>query len=294
MSENLTEREYWDHYWQNLTLPVSHTLENSSGQSRCILEVIEKVTCIRPPRKVLEIGAAPGGFLAYFARRYGSEIHALEYSETGCRVIEENYRLLGYPVHVHRKDLFTVGDDFPRFDLVYSLGLIEHFAEIEGVIKVHRDLLKPNGILIIGVPHFIHVFWPLLNLLAPQVTRGHNRAALSLENWTAFEKSLGLKTVHKCYLGGFEPWQMIPMIKEEYASGGGRLKPLGRFLMFCLRLIHSVRCRLLKKFPILGKGSNGGKWFSSFAMAAYTATSVAQVISPAIDQYGLTGETKHK
>lgn len=47
--------------------------------------------------------------------------------------------------------------DFDRemqLDLVYSIGLIEHFAEQDRlkVIRVHFDLLKPGGFAIISFP----------------------------------------------------------------------------------------------------------------------------------------------
>jgi 2-polyprenyl-3-methyl-5-hydroxy-6-metoxy-1,4-benzoquinol methylase len=271
MQKKLTERAYWDAHWRSLSLPVAHTLENSSGEARAILEAIEEATCGRPPRSVLEIGGAPGGFLAYFADRYGAEIHAVDYSEVGCRATEENFRLLGVPVHVHCRDLFSIDEQFPRFDLVYSLGFIEHFADTESVVRAHRALLNPNGLLILGVPHFVWAFWSLLQLFAPQVTQGHNRNALSLEQWTRFEHSLGLTPVLKRYLGGFKPRLMRSVIDEEIESGGGRFRPLGRLLSFGLRGLASAQRRLAKVFPGFRLPSIEGKFWSAYALAAYTA-----------------------
>jgi 2-polyprenyl-3-methyl-5-hydroxy-6-metoxy-1,4-benzoquinol methylase len=37
---------------------------------------------------------------------------------------------------------------------VISFGFIEHFDNPENVIQKHLDLLKPGGILIVGVPNF--------------------------------------------------------------------------------------------------------------------------------------------
>lgn len=34
------------------------------------------------------------------------------------------------------------------FDIVYSLGFVEHFEDLNIVIKKHTELLKPAGILL--------------------------------------------------------------------------------------------------------------------------------------------------
>ena len=247
-------------------------MENSKGLAYDIINTINTIVGSRKPISVLEVGGAPGGYLVHFARHYGAEIHSIDYSEVGCRATEENFRILGYPVTTHEIDIFAVGTDFPRFDIVYSLGLIEHFTDTEQIVKAHRNLLKPNGLLILGVPHFVDVFWPLLHLLAPHVTEGHNRKALTLKHWVDFEQVLGLTTIHKSYLGGFQPWLMSCVIREEYASGGGRFKPLGRLLMWCLRLVYSARQRYPRATNGVGMGSVNGELVSAYAIAAYTTT----------------------
>lgn len=271
MAEHLTDAAYWDQHWATVTLPVAHTWENSTGLTRGILGVIEAVTKDRRPRQVLEVGGAPGGYLAYFAGRYSSEVHSLDYSATGCRATKENFRRLGYPVRVHQADLFAVGPQLPKFDLVYSLGLIEHFEDTQRVVRAHRDLLKPGGLLILGVPHFVWVFWPLLQLLAPRITRGHNRQALAIEGWAAFEHALDLKPLRKCYIGGFQPWAMSSVIDEEYATGGGRAKALGHLLMRLLGYAYAARQRALRMMGRLeSPPPRPGSFLDAYGMAAYT------------------------
>ena len=272
MGETLTEQQYWDQHWEKLKLPVANTLAASSGLTRAIVEEFERATASRPPKTVLEIGGAPGGFLAYFASRHGAEIHALDYSEAGCRKTEENFRLLGQPVQVHQQDVFAVGPDFPRFDLVYSLGLIEHFAETQRIIKAHADLVKPGGLLILGVPHFVRVFWPVLSLFAPRVTQGHNRQALSPSLWTAYEQPLGLTPIRKAYVGGFDICLMHSVIGEEYAMGGGRYQVVGRALLAGLRLAFRTRQGIARRMPGVANACRvEGSWVSAYAMGTYVA-----------------------
>ena len=87
---------------------------------------------------VLEIGGAPGRYLVYMSKNLNYKIHALDYSVIGCKKTLENFKLLGLEGNVYQKDLFL--DDIsslPRFDIVYSLGFIEHFANLETVIEKH-------------------------------------------------------------------------------------------------------------------------------------------------------------
>ena len=271
MRETLTEKDYWDQHWATLKLPVSYTLDGRSELNADILGTIERAVGDRRPKKVLEIGGAPGGFLAHFAKRYGSEVHSLDYSEIGCRKTEENFRLLDLPVHIHRADFLNLPEGLPRFDVVYSLGLIEHFSDLPRVVKAHCDLVNPRGLIILGVPHFVHVFWPLLYLLAPRVTGGHNRDVLSLDRWNGFERQLSLKPVYKGYMGGFRPRLMSSVIREEYSSGGGRLHLVGRLIMRLLDLSFSARRRLLTFLPGLeGAFRIEGRLLSAYAMGAYT------------------------
>jgi len=273
MQDTLTKREYWDRQWESLELPVAHDLENGTGLALPILKFFEGVLARRPPKTVLEVGGAPGGYLAYFARHYGSEIHAMDYSEAGCKKTEENFRILGCPITVHRRDIFAVEEGFPKFDLVYSLGLIEHFADPLAVVKAHRNLMKVDGTMILGVPHFMRVFWPILSLLAPRVTHGHNYETLALENWSAFERYLGLKPLAKSYMGGFGLGLMAEVIGSEHRLYGDRFWPIGKSIVLAIRLAAALSRRAKWIVPprLIGMLRIEGKGISSYCMGAYSA-----------------------
>ena len=58
----------------------------------------------------------------------------------------------GIPIKVYERDLFSENfyKDMQLFDIVYSLGFVEHFDELNIVVKKHTELLKPGGILVLG------------------------------------------------------------------------------------------------------------------------------------------------
>jgi len=130
----------------------------------------------------------------------------------------------------------------PKFDIVCSLGFIEHFDNPLSVVARHTDLLKPGGILMIGVPNLGGIYHLFLKHLSPSHDITHNLKIMDLKNWNEIERKLDLATVFKGYIGGFEP--MI-MKKLDEKSG------FNQFLLFIVKvlmIIFSFRMRFLRKF----------------------------------------------
>ena len=101
--------------------------------------------------KILEIGVGKGRMVSIL-RENGTE------SEFYGADITENAKLSG--------TLAVIGDarklPFPdnTFDLVYSLGVIEHFPETSSAVTEHARVVKNGGHVLITTPH-LSVFTPL-------------------------------------------------------------------------------------------------------------------------------------
>jgi SAM-dependent methyltransferase len=202
----LTDEAFWDNYWEQLKLPTIVDEARSAPYQREILRVFKRFVPKGRGMRALEIGGAPGGYLAYVARTFGYQAHAIDSSPVGCRKLAENFRLLDIPVGVYCRDAL-VGDlsDLPRFDLVYSLGLIEHFSDPVPLIRKHVELAKPGGLLVLGLPNFLGISRPILRLTRPEASTIHNFRTMDIRSWTAFEREIGLQVVFRGYVGGWEP-----------------------------------------------------------------------------------------
>ena len=202
----LTDETFWDAYWQQLRLPVSVDEKRSHPYEREILRVFKQVVPVDHGSRALEIGGAPGGYLAFVSRTFGYEAHAIDSSPVGCLKLEENFRQLGIPVSVYCRDVLA-GDlsDLPRFDLVYSLGLIEHFSDPAAIVRKHVELAKPGGLVLLGMPNFRGISRPILKLTRPELFSTHNLRTMDIRTWSAFERELGLEVVFRRYVGGWEP-----------------------------------------------------------------------------------------
>jgi len=201
------DEAFWDTYWQTLALPR----EVRKGQA-AITDVITGLfdECLPPGagRTAVEIGGAPGAYAVYLHRALGYDVHVLDRSTVGCEKARENFRLLGIQGKVFEGDVFTARTDPPRFDVVYSLGLIEHFEDLTEGIRAHVRFVEPGGPLLVGAPNFGGIYHPLFRRLAPAALSTVRLETMDITGWDAFEHSLGLERVFRGYLGGFEPRQV--------------------------------------------------------------------------------------
>ena len=254
-SAGLTEETYWDSYWSSVSLPAEITRRPGRFYLNAILDVFDRFVPKSPGQTVLEVGGAPGQYLAYMHRAFGAEVHCLDYSAMGCSKAEENLALLNIPGCVHRVDLFDPDVSLGPFDVVYSLGFIEHFSNLVPVVARHLALLKPGGLLILGAPNFLGVNRWFLSRLAPELLAKHNLLAMDVDNWAQFEDTLGLLPIWKGYVGGFEP--SILDRWEGYTPGRAALR----------LLIRAMRKVLTGHFSVLRRVNT--KRTSGYVMGVY-------------------------
>ncbi len=237
MQDKLTEKQYWENYWKGIELPLELVRETSDPNIQAELDVFEKYL---PDGKlsILEIGGAPGQYLAYFHKKFGYSVNCLDYTTTGCEKTRENFRLLNIPGDVYKGDLFSEDLQLPQYDIVCSFGFIEHFNDLKGVVSQHLKLLVPGGLLILGVPNFLGINHWFLKRLAPTLLNGHNLKSMNSDTWVDFEKALSLDVIFKQYVGGFEPGVFL---RCEQKSA------INKTLFFVARLLNRIFHNNFKK-----------------------------------------------
>ena len=251
----LTGPEYWDRYWSRLSLPREHRHVPRAHYLNAILDVFDRWLPKDERWTAAEVGGAPGQYLAYLHRSHGYRITCIDYSEIGCAKTLENFRLLGIPGDVIRADITAQVGDLPAYDVVYSLGLIEHFADRRRIVENHARLVRSGGYLVLGVPNFRGLTGWFMRTLAPSTYATHEIAAMDLDGWREFERELDLQVVWKDYVGGFEP--SIFARREE--------KRPGTLLPY---LVARLLTRLLSRRAGFLRRINGPRW-SGYAMAVY-------------------------
>lgn len=206
---NKTEKEFWEKFWGELKLPQTVTMgfKNDRVIARALLDHLPN----GGGRLAAEIGCAPGKWLVFLNKELGYSVEGYEYVPAAADAARRNLALCGVPGSenaVRATDFFAVNTP-DRYDLVLSLGFIEHFDDFSGTFGRHLDLVKPGGYLAIGVPRFKGLSWFFAALVdiwrEPRILPAHNLAVMEPGVFSSEANRRGLITEFCGYVGGFEP-----------------------------------------------------------------------------------------
>lgn len=133
--------------------------------------------------KVLEIGSAPGETLVKLKQKFDYAPYGVEYSESG---VELNRRIfiengIGASNVIHADFLSS---EFQQkyiecFDIVISVGFIEHFTNVEEIVKGHINVLAKGGHLVIIIPNLSGLNYLLSVFFNRQLMKMHNRKIMN-------------------------------------------------------------------------------------------------------------------
>ena len=255
---NLTDAPFWDHYWKNIKLPC--TVDQGFSFDRCLSRTLlqrigELSHAGESPgaagrKSVLEIGAAPGKWLTMFPRESFS-VSGIEYSDAGLAALRKNMEMLSIePGRLIHGDFFKVETE-AVFDIVMSLGFIEHFDDPLMVVERHLEWLRPGGILIIGVPNFTGIHGFFQKHLDAGILQAHNTRIMNKEWFVRLGQKPGLRTHSIEYLGSFEP--ALPLTNRGLGPKSFALKAFLRLAGYVRRwkFFDSINSPLISSY-ILG------------------------------------------
>lgn len=152
MKENdMVGKDLWDNSWADSI--------KYQGIERYLainkkLDLLFKRFLQKGNKKILEIGCAKAKKLIYFAKEFYYDIYGIDYSENGVDSAIENLRRAGVKGTILYEDIFETSLEENSFDIVYSMGLIEHFKDPTDIIDAHIKLVKKGGIVIITIPNY--------------------------------------------------------------------------------------------------------------------------------------------
>ena len=249
----LTGQTFWEDYWEGK--PGKRGWKKINMARKELFKTFDQFLPATKGLTILEIGGAKGEFLLYFARHFEYKAYSLDYSRVGNEQTLETFSNARLPVEVFERDLFGDNSDLPKFDIVYSLGLIEHFDDPGSVVEKHLDFLNPGGILLLGVPNYSGIYHVVLHRLAPSIEKTHNLKIMDISEWRIFEQKLRLKTVFSGYICGFEP---LNMKKLEVRN---LLNHILYFFIRVLMVLLSFNFQFLRRF--------NSKFWSCYLLGIY-------------------------
>ena len=129
-----------------------------------ILEIAEEVSDGIDGKKVLEIGCGRGSTLLEFAKR-GANVKGIDYAQSAialCNNLKEKASTNGNGNHLSAEFLQADAQDLPfgneEFDIVYSVGLLEHFQDPTQILAEQWRVLKTGGFVIVQVPQRYSIY----------------------------------------------------------------------------------------------------------------------------------------
>lgn len=247
----LTDRDFWDKYWDGIKLPSTVNMKNSFD--RCLGDVLKRELSV-VKGELFEVGCAPGKWLAYLAKECDLLPNGIEYSEEGMNATRKNLRLLDVPAGKIIYGDFFKEKPVQQFDVVMSLGFIEHFENVHEVIELHLQWLKPGGLLVIGIPNFSGITGYIQRVLDKTLLDKHNLTIMNLKYFNDLAGKHSLDKRYTGYIGSFEPNMPIP--KYKYGN------PL-QFLLKCFLRVF-VMVRRYKLFDAINS-----PFTSSYILAVY-------------------------
>ena len=148
---DLVGRDAWDQYYQAgpWRLPAWADSALHPHRDRLVRRLLPR----GPGRRLLEVGSAPGRYLAFFARELGYEVVGIDYSPAGHAATLRNMELTATRAEVILGDFFTHPFGPASFDVVLSVGFIEHFDDRRRVLGRMDEVVKPGGWLVATWPN---------------------------------------------------------------------------------------------------------------------------------------------
>jgi putative flippase GtrA len=139
----------WDRYYQQ----VPFTARLTRKYTAAVLIRAFKMFGARDAPTFVELGGANSCFLDKIVREVGpSTYHVVDTNESGLELLRRRSEVNGR-LRLHQQDVTKLHLDV-QADLVFSVGLIEHFdrAGTRAAIESHFRLLKPGGCAVISFP----------------------------------------------------------------------------------------------------------------------------------------------
>jgi SAM-dependent methyltransferase len=202
MSKHLTDRNFWISFWESKK-DLIFDIKPDYVFGDLLGELVKKNNI----QSAVELGGFPGSYSIYLKKYFDLDTTLFDYfihPEITNKLLVRNGLKAG-DIDVIEADLFSYAPD-KKYDLVLSLGLIEHFQDMNDIISRHVQFMKPGGTLFIALPNFKAVNGWVQKRFDPDNYDKHNIDCMDPKLLADVAKGLGLTEVRSGYYGKFTVW----------------------------------------------------------------------------------------
>jgi 2-polyprenyl-3-methyl-5-hydroxy-6-metoxy-1,4-benzoquinol methylase len=248
---DLAGKEFWNSLWQSKS-----KVTREIGEPRLLhweiqhAEFFDRAFAAVGPtagKEILEIGAGDSGWLAYFSKRWGLRVTGLDYSPVGCDRASELLQRAGVQGEIVLGDMFDPPASLrDRFDIILTIGVVEHYKDTAGTVRAISACLKPGGVMVTTVPNIPGLVGDLFRILNKPVFDIHE--PLDEQRLRAAHETAGLETLDA---GNFMSLNLGVPNLAGLPSGFGTLlkKPIVAGLIVLSRMVWWLEERI-GRFPV--------------------------------------------
>ena len=189
MNKNYDLKNFYNKVYQDGEQKHFTNLATTGKTSEEFSEILKEVEW--EGKKVIDVGCGTG-FFAYQVAKKGGIVLGIDYSEEAIKLAKEKYdhKNLSYK-KMDINDRMT-----KKFDVVISIGTLEHMNRPYTMLKKLRNLLEKNGRIIITSPNWTnprgYILMTLLHLFNAPITLAdlHYLTPIEFQRWA---KMLNMK-----------------------------------------------------------------------------------------------------
>lgn len=252
MGNSLRTKEKWEDFWASVKLPtVTKPAYDIQKHFKSYLPNTADANSL------IEIGCAPGAWMAYFNKQFGYQVSGIEYAEIAASVTRKNMDMLGVHAEIFVQD-FLSWDFKPRmYEVVFSAGFIEHFRNVAPVME--RICGLSSRFVVTIVPNLYGINGVIRKYFSPKNFAEHT--PISISTLEALHTNCGIKKLFCDYVGGVE--FVLP------GAGSNFINKLYRNHRNCTRIIYLLVIIVNRLSMYLGrtlKFSHNGRLLSNTLM----------------------------
>lgn len=188
----ITDNNFWENFWSSFEPEVIN-------KNRRFSDLFEKF----PNNKsFLEIGGFPGRISIYFRKFKNCDVSLLDLyiNKEIVNKMEEINNLEKGAIKLIEADFLNYSDP-KQYDMVFSLGFVEHFKNSEEIFQKHFDLLRTDGMFFIEIPNFLGLNGLIQKWIDPKNYQYHNLEIMDVEKIKEILKKTGVRNYKVDYYG---------------------------------------------------------------------------------------------
>jgi len=152
-------KSYWDQLWTSAEECLPHAFVPGPKKLRgywryAYDQLFRRYLEQGEGKRLIEIGGGGSVWISYFSKYMGYQCTALDYSEQGCSLLKSMLDRDNVEAQVILADMFNPPQQLlNNFDVIVSLGVVEHFDNLPNVVAALKQYAAPNGKIFTLIPN---------------------------------------------------------------------------------------------------------------------------------------------